>query len=204
MGGSGFARLCLIKTTVLCALQVLSVCGFLFAQEPPKPAQPQQDEFIQPGNKLSINVWRHQDLTREAVVDEAGKISFPLLGEVKAAGKTLSELKAELTELLGKDYIVDPYVTVAINRAEEKKQCYIYGEVKRPGSFIIEPGLTLLKAVTLAGGISDYASQVVYVKRKVKGKEKRIKMNINNVINGNEEDIAILPEDIIVATKRMF
>lgn len=163
-----------------------------------------QDYVLQRGDTLSISVWRHQDLTQQLVVDETGNITFPLLGELKVEGLTIAQLKEYLTYLLGKDYIVDPFVTVTVDRPKTDRQFYVYGEVRQPGAYKIEGNLTVLKAITLSGGMTDYASQVVYVKRRVAGREKRIRVNINNVIKGAEADVPIQQDDIVVVTRRVF
>jgi len=187
---------------------LLSSLTVPFAQEAPRREEDEstigQDMIIKKGDEISITVWRHNDLTQKVVVDDAGNITYPLLGELKVEGLTVAELKEYLTYLLGKDYIVDPFVTVTVEKSKEEKQFYVYGEVRQPGAYKMEARLTVLKAITLAGGLTDYASHIVYIKRKINGKEKRIRVNINNVIRNVEVDVPICPEDIVVVTRRVF
>lgn len=188
--------------------QVLSVVAillfiqvFCFAQqEPPKVVD--EEYAIKPDDKLTISVWKHPDLSVDTKVDPQGNISFPLIGKIQAAGLTVGELKDKITFLLGKDYIIDPLVTITTEK--QSFYIYIYGEVRQPGAQPFEGQITLLRAITLAGGLSDFASSVVYVKRKVEGKEKRIRANINAIIRQSAIDIPLKPDDIIVVPRRFF
>lgn len=159
------------------------------------------DEYvIKPEDNLSIYVWKHQDLTQDVKVDAEGNISFPLIGKVPAVGLTVAELKDKITYLLGKDYIVNPLVTINI----EKQTFFIYGEVKQPGSQTLAGQMTLLRAITIAGGLTDFASSIVYIKRKTKDKEERIKVNINRIIQQETADIPLKADDIVVVPRRFF
>lgn len=129
-----------------------------------------EEYIIKSGDKLTISVWKHPDLNEDAKVDTDGNISFPLIGKVEAAGLTLTQLKDRITYFLEKDYIVNPLVTITTER--QTFYVYIYGEVKNPGAHSLEGELTVLRAITRAGGLSDFASSVVYIKRKVDNKEK--------------------------------
>lgn len=149
---------------------------------------------------LIITCWKHPDLNQKVKVDVEGNITFPLIGKVEAAGLTICQLKDKIAYLLGKDYIVEPYVTITI----EKQTFFIYGEVKRPGSYTLEGQITLLRAISLAGGLTDFASSIIYIKRKVEGKEKRIKVNINKIIRQPGSDITLQADDVIVIVRRFF
>lgn len=158
--------------------------------------------IIKPEDKLTISVWKHPDLNQDLKVDADGNVAFPLIGKVEAAGLTLNQLKDKITYLLAKDYIVNPLVKITTEKQDFF--VYIYGEVKRPGSQALEGQITLLKAITLAGGLSDFASSVVYIKRKVNDKEQRIKVNINRIISQETADIPLKADDIIVVPRRFF
>lgn len=165
------------------------------------------DEYIiKPEDSLIVTVWKHDDLNQKVKVDTDGNINFPLIGKVKAVGLTISQLRDRITELLGKDYIINPLVTVNIEKYIESQVFFVYGEVKNPGAHTLEGRMTLLRAITLAGGLSDFASSIVYIKRKVKDKDKeqRIKVNINSIIKQETADIPLKPDDIIVVPRRFF
>ncbi|MDP2924035.1 MAG: polysaccharide biosynthesis/export family protein [Candidatus Omnitrophota bacterium] len=163
------------------------------------------DEYIiKPEDSLLVTVWKHDDLNQKVKVDTDGNINFPLIGKVKAVGLTISQLRDRITELLGKDYIINPLVTVDIEKYIERQVFFVYGEAKNPGAHTLEGQMTLLRAITLAGGLSDFASSVVYIKRKVNNKEQRIKVNINRIISQETADIPLKPDDIIVVPRRFF
>jgi len=108
------------------------------------------------GDVISIRVYGSEDLSFESVrLTDAGTFHFPFLGEVRAAGKTTTALAATLTEALKGGYFVSPQVSVTLI---EYRPFFVKGEVKNPGSYPYPPGLTLRKAITLAGGLTPLAS----------------------------------------------
>lgn len=112
---------------------------------------------INPGDVLAVSVWGEENLQHQVLVLPDGRISFPLAGELSAAGHTTRELEVMLAERLER-YIPDALVTVAVADAAGNK-IYVLGEVNRPGEFRITRPLDVLQALTLAGGLTAYASQ---------------------------------------------
>ncbi|MDD5035706.1 MAG: polysaccharide export protein [Methylococcaceae bacterium] len=108
------------------------------------------------GDKIKVFVFDEQDLSQEYILSDAGSFSYPFLGEIKAKGMTLNELEKVLTERLKQGYLVSPRVNV---RILEYRQFFINGEVKQPGGYPFLPGLTVQKAVALAGGFTERASR---------------------------------------------
>lgn len=108
------------------------------------------------GDVIRINVFAEPDLSFEEVrLNDAGIFSYPFLGEIRARGKTAAEVEQILTERLKGDYLVDPRVSVSVLSYRE---FFISGEVKQPGGYKFQPGLTLRRAVALAGGLTERAS----------------------------------------------
>jgi len=108
------------------------------------------------GDVISIRVYGADDLSFESLrLTDAGTFSFPFLGEVRAAGKTTTALAGALTEALKGGYFVSPQISVTLI---EYRPFFVKGEVKNPGSYPYQPGLTLRKAITLAGGLTPLAS----------------------------------------------
>lgn len=108
------------------------------------------------GDKISIQVFDEPDLTMTAQVGESGIINYSYLGDLKVAEKTPQQLEREITTLLQDGYLVNPSVNVSIT---EFRPFFINGEVRSPGGYPYQPGLTLDKAIALAGGLTDRASQ---------------------------------------------
>lgn len=113
------------------------------------------------GDLLSIQVFGEEDLSIEVRLSDAGTISYPFLGELKVLGLSISQLSETIRARLANGYLIDPNVNVAVL---EYRQFYINGEVDKPGGYPYQPGLTLQKAVALAGGFTERASKSkVYV-----------------------------------------
>jgi len=108
------------------------------------------------GDKLKIQVYGEEDLELESRLTDAGTITYPLLGEIRALGLTIGELAALITDGLKGRYLVDPKVSVNIL---EYRDFYINGEVQKPGNYPYVPGLTVYKAVSIAGGFTERASR---------------------------------------------
>ncbi len=108
------------------------------------------------GDKVKITVFRHEDLSGEFEVDGNGYLSLPLIGEVRAEGLTARELEDELERRYGDGYLVNPKISVEILNY---RPFYILGEVKEPGQYPYEPGMTVLNAVAKAGGFTFRAKQ---------------------------------------------
>ncbi len=113
------------------------------------------DYKLGPGDRLSITVFNEKELSLEAKLTDAGTLSYPLLGEIRAQGMTIGKLQDYLTDQLKSGYLVNPQVYVTIL---EYRQLFVNGEVNKPGGFPYQPGLTVRKAISLAGGFTPRAS----------------------------------------------
>lgn len=109
------------------------------------------------GDVIRIRVFGEADLSLDEVrLNDAGTFSYPFIGDVRAKGKTAAEIEQILTQSLKGDYLVDPRVSVSVLKYRE---FFISGEVKAPGGYPFQPGLTLRRAVALAGGLTERASE---------------------------------------------
>lgn len=108
------------------------------------------------GDKISITVFGEPDFSKETHLSESGTISYPFLGELKLSGLTVNEIERQITKGLQGDYLVNPKVTVTVL---EYRQFFVNGEVKSPGGYGFVPGMTVNKAISLAGGFTDIASR---------------------------------------------
>ena len=148
---------------------------------------------------LDINVWKEPDVSRVVPVRPDGKISLPLLNDVQAAGLTPDQLATKVTEEL-KKYVTNPQVTVIVT-AINSQRVYILGEVTRPGAFPLLPGMTVLQALSSAGGFTQFAKvKSIFVRRLQDGKESKYLFNYKDVIGGKrpEQDILLKAGDTIV------
>jgi len=249
---------------------------------------------VGPGDVLDVIVYGEDDLTRLITVQHEGEISFPLIGEIQVEGLTLKEVRQQIEELLGRDFLVDPQVTVKVKEyrsqwvtlvgeiarpgkyyltgpetlldllteaggftsqasgelvitrlngvfddgssvrrvwlsrnmaAQDQKAAlalgvddgdlvtvpaqesiYVTGEVNNPGSFALKSGLTVLQAVSLAGGLSKFgANGKVEILRKRDGAEpERIKVDLEEIEEGKKPDVPLAPGDVVRVGKRIF
>jgi polysaccharide export outer membrane protein len=128
-----------------------------------------QEYTIGPGDMLKITVWGHDDLSKEYPVTLDGKVPFPLIGAVPAAGLTTSELARRLRDLLEKDYLVNPQVIVAVKDYLSSK-VHVLGEAEKPGLFYLTGPTTLLEILSKAGGLSKSAGKDLVLVRAEPGK----------------------------------
>jgi len=108
------------------------------------------------GDLVIIQVYGEDDLTLETRLRDNGKISYPFLGEINVSNMSIQGLESLIANGLKGDYLIDPRVTVTI---QEYRQIYINGEVEEPGGYEFQPGLTVHKAISLAGGFTDRADR---------------------------------------------
>jgi polysaccharide export outer membrane protein len=243
------------------------------------------------GDKLEIVVFGHEDMNKVVEVRGDSTINYPLLGNLPVAGQTVAEIDDEITRLLGKDYLVDPQVSVdireyqsqwvtiigevrtpgrfvlrrnmrlidllaeaggatkeagmeilvtraqdgdrppqplVVNRERlmsrnnqdaniilahgdivtvgEKEVFYIRGEVNKPGSYYLENDMTVLKAASVAGGLTQFANRksVDLLRGGKGGMQQRVKVDLKAIEDGKKGDIPLLPNDVIIVSRRIF
>jgi protein involved in polysaccharide export with SLBB domain len=142
-----------LRSCILCLALVLQLC------EPNLSSGAEGGDYrIAPGDKIFVDVFGEKDLQKELTVSASGEITFPLLGTVKARGLTALELQNRLKEDLGKDYLVDPQVTVSI-REYRKRTVSVLGQVNNPGLVELpaEEKFTILEAIARSGGFTRLA-----------------------------------------------
>ena len=154
---------------------------------------------IGPEDILDISVWKEDGLKREVLVRPDGGISFPLLGHVQAAGKTLAELQQEITGRI-QQYVPDAVVTVAVLRIASNK-IYVIGRVNKPGEYVAGRYLDVLQALSLAGGLTPYAAENdIKVVRKEDGRDIVHTFRYSQVKAGRnlEQNIRLNAGDVVV------
>jgi polysaccharide biosynthesis/export protein len=156
-----------------------------------------------PGDQIEINVFGEPDLTRTVTIKPDGVIALPLVNQVTAAGKTASQLEAELTRLYSK-YLKVPSISVLV-RQFRMNPIYVMGEVSKPGRYDLAYEMTFLDALTLAGGGTAKANldgaQLVRVED---GKSKAIPIKANQMIQGKAAtpNLKLQPGDLIYVPRR--
>ena len=154
---------------------------------------------IAPEDVLNINVWKESDVSGSVPVRPDGKISLPLLNDVQAAGLTPMQLANNLAEKF-KQYITDPKVSVTVATVNSRK-VYVLGQVGRPGAVVLTPDMTVLQALTTAGGPTVYAkTSKMYILRNESGKQTRLDFNYKEVVKGRDanQNVLMKPGDTLV------
>ena len=150
-----------------------------------------------PDDVIEVSVYQDKELDRTVPVRPDGKISLPLIGEMTASGKSAPELLKEIAQRL-KQFVADPTVTVVVKEVNSPKVS-VTGEVKNPNMYKIKDRATLLDAIALAGGLTEYSKKKVTVIRLgPNGESEFIKLNIDDQIKGKKPDLFyVLPYDKI-------
>lgn len=145
---------------------------------------------ISSGDVLHLEVYGEAELTMDVTVDALGFIEYPFVGKVKVDGFTVEAVKAEMVKKLKDGYFVNPQLTVVV---KSFKPFFIQGEVKSPGSYTFEVGLTVRKAIALAGGLTERASKKkIYLTRADDKEKKEVKVDMDAEIQSG--DVILIKE----------
>ena len=189
-----------IRRTLLLLLVVMAIFVSMGAGTSRAQARHESPSYlIGPNDILSIYVWKEPELTREVTVMPDGRVTFPLTGEMVAQGRTASQLKEMITEKLEK-YVTAPEVSVMVKESRSQV-IYAIGKVAKPGSYPLTFSMTVVQALSAAGGFKEWADQknIIIVRRQA-GKEIQIPFNFNEFASGQnlEKNILLEPGDTIV------
>ena len=162
-------------------------------------AQEEGDYIIGPGDVLDISVWKDEALTRSCVVRPDGFISFPLIGDVRASGKTSQQLKLEIESRLIR-YV--PGLTLSLEIKQiNSMTIYVIGKVNIPGRFVVNANIDVLQALSTAGGLNPFAKQNdIKIFRKDKDETTIFPFQYDKVVDGKrlEQNIQLNRGDIVV------
>lgn len=164
-------------------------------------AQPTTDAayLLGPEDVIRVSVWKDEHLTQEVVVRPDGMISFPLVGDISAAGKTVEDVRLELVKRLNK-FVPNPFVSVMVSKILSGK-IYVIGRVNKPGEFLVGHYTDVLQALTLAGGLTPFASENdIRIMRRIRGEQIVFQFRYGDVRKGKELDQNIMLErgDVVV------
>lgn len=154
---------------------------------------------IGPEDLLDISVWKEKDLQKEVLVRPDGWITFPLVGNIQAKGKTALQLQEEISQWL-KQYIPNPVVSVSIKKIAGYK-IFVIGRVNKPGDYVVGRYIDVLQALSLAGGLTPFAEEGnIKIVRKENGKETILRFNYADVKKGRrlEQNITLRSGDVII------
>ena len=162
-------------------------------------AYAQGEYLLNPGDQIFIEVWNEPDMQRNVIILPDGNVSFPLAGQIKAAGLNLQELQDSITEGL-QQYINSPVVTVSMTEMAGNT-VYVIGEVTAPGAFVMNRPMTALQALSLSGGFTAFADRKrIKIIRKSQGVDQVLRVNYSELSNGDglESIYALQSGDVLV------
>ncbi len=154
---------------------------------------------LQPGDLITVSVWKETELTTEVLVRPDGGFSYPLAGEVDAVGKTVEDIRSVLAERL-KRYIPNPVVTVAIKQIGGNR-IFVVGKVGHAGDFAFSRPLDVMQAIALAGGTTPYAAiNDIVILRRQNGEQQALHFHYSDVARGRElaQNIQLQSGDTVV------
>jgi polysaccharide export outer membrane protein len=192
-------------TTLFAVITILSIALLpaAYAQHRTPGTSPSKaygdTEFrLGPDDVIDVWVYQEKDISGTVPVRPDGKISLPLIGEMLASGKTATELQKEIATKL-KQFIAEPSVTVVVKEVNSPKVS-VLGEVKNPGIYKIKDRATLLDAIAMAGGLTEYAKKdkITVIRVESSGDQTVLRLNIDDQIKGRRTDpFYVLPYDKI-------
>lgn len=164
---------------------------------------------IRAGDVLSISVFQEPELSQTAKVPQSGSIRYPLLGVIRVVDFTISEAEKRITELLAKDYLVNPRVSITVEASKSRRMVTILGEVKQPGQVELpdQEQFTLLQLIGRVGGFTNIAAtDRITIIRTENGKEQVIRVNVSAIIKSGDKskDIELKPGDVVSIPESFF
>jgi polysaccharide export outer membrane protein len=201
--------LMMMSKIIVVLLGALMVLGTAVRAQESKPAAPTDanaivvdfgpDYLVGPGDILDITVWKDEALTKSVAVLPDGKIAFPLLGEVRAAGRTVAQIKEEIAEKVSA-YVPDPTLSVEVKQVNSML-VYVIGRVNTPNRFSLNTNVNVLQALAMAGGLNPFAKRSqIKILRQEGGKTVIFPFKYDQVIEGTrlEQNIMLKRGDVIV------
>lgn len=186
---SEYLSVCLLKDLSECLRFTLTL---LIALLIPLQAHADNNDYrLGAGDEIRIQVYQEDDLSMVLRLDESGTFDYPYLGTITATNRSLDQLKKTVTEGLLQDVLVNPNVNVSIVKY---RHFYIGGEVKNSGGYPYQPGLTVKQAITLAGGVTEWASSSKY----------EILREGRNVAESANNNTPVRPGDTVTILEGLF
>jgi polysaccharide export outer membrane protein len=184
------------------AITLIVLSALVFA--PLLEAQEQADRLVEgyvvgPGDVLDISVWKNETLDKRVTVLPDGRISFPLIGEITAGGKTVAELVKELKKRLGR-YVPDVNLSLMVHQVNSML-IYVIGRVNNPGRFVLNTEVNVLQALAMAGGLNPFAKRrKIKIFRKKTQQTELFNFDYDDVAKGRrlEQNIQLRRGDVIV------
>jgi protein involved in polysaccharide export with SLBB domain len=198
------ARLLAAAVIAFAACAHESAGGPVPAAEVAPPEAAQVASTLGPGDVLEVRVFQEPELSGVFQLGTQGDIIFPLCKRVVVGGLTANGAAESIRDCLAQKYMRDPQVSVLVKEYNSKK-VFVFGEVQKPGTFVYQDGMSVVQAVTLAGGFTKTAAQnSTSVTRRVSGTETKIKVSVQDIALGKASNFTLEPGDIVYVPESLF
>ena len=190
----------------LAALVVALAAG---CGDPPASEYPPQQVYVEdttlgPGDVFEVRVFKQAGMSGKYSVDSDGHFTFPLIGDVVAAGMTPSAVEQDIRTRLADGYLRDPQVSILVLEYKSKKVS-VLGQVRKPGSFPLATGMTLVQAISQAGGLNAIANgERINLTRKHKDDSTTVVLSFDAITEGRSPDLPLQAGDRIYVNERVF
>lgn len=156
------------------------------------------------GDKFEIRVFSEEHLSGEFTVSSDGSINYPYVGRIQVSGQTCADVEEVITVGLRDGYVRNPAVSCALVEYNSKR-IFVFGEVKKPGSFAYQSNLSIIEAFALAGGFSERAStNNTKLTRVVNEIEVQVRVPMQEIVEGRQRNIRLLPGDIVFVPESAY
>jgi polysaccharide export outer membrane protein len=192
-----FYKLNRLSYAAIVVLLMMAPLAGISAPTPDSPAGP--GYIIGPEDVMMISVWKDEHLTKEVVVRPDGMVSFPLVGDVQAAGRTVEEVRSDVTKRLSR-YMPNAQVSVSVTKLLSYK-IYVLGRVNKPGEFMVGHLTDVLQALSLAGGLTPFASENdIKVIRRANGEQQVFDFRYGDARKGKDltQNIILQRGDVVM------
>lgn len=187
-------------------LAVAALAGCPSARAPTLPEKPMEAvaSTLGAGDLIEVRVFQEPELSGLYQIGSQGDLIFPLCRRVVVGGSTANAAAEKLRACLSEGFLRDPQVTVLVREFNSKK-VFVFGEVQKPGTFPYQDGMSVVQAVTLAGGFTKTAAQnSTSVTRKVDAQEVKVRVNVQDIALGKAPNFLLEPGDIVYVPESLF
>jgi protein involved in polysaccharide export with SLBB domain len=190
-------------------LSILILVALAACHDPPPSQYPSQQVYLEdttlgPGDVFEVRVFQQEQMTNTYSASSEGTIAFPLIGDVTVNGKTPAEVEKEIRERLADGYLTNPQVSVLVKEYKSKKVS-IAGQVPSPGTIGYTEGMTIIEAVSKAGGFTQMARKnAVTVTRMIDGKKETYTVPVERIASGSANQFYMRPGDNVWVPERAW
>lgn len=178
-------------------------------KDPPPSQYPSQQVYLEdttlgPGDVFEVRVFQQEQMTGTYSASAEGTISFPLIGTVEVSGKSPAQVETEIRTRLADGYLNNPQVSVLVKEYKSKK-ISVFGQVRRPGTLGFTEGMTIVEAVSQAGGFTPMAREnAVTVTRELEGKKESYTVPVESIGKGRAPQFYVRPGDVVFVPPRRW